>query len=330
MIFCFSCSLTSLKLRLQVEWNKARCLWPDHHRLLARTHALLTRFFDFDRTCGGRCSAVWTALLRGSFNDMFGDNMPLIDMVMALVSMTFKNREDFDGHQPNDVNHKLYDYVEYCAGTANLSKELIRSGFWGASLDKLYLEDDHDMLSLKGIKLFITMLLASRFGALHWFGTCCSSFVVLCQSVSLRSALNSFVGDETRNFVAAGNSMSEVSALLFFLSLIVQCCPVLEQPMSSTMPLTPSWHAILMFFQCVRTPTYMGQYGGFTQKPLQLWHKPGTFEGLARSRPSFALQTLASRDHEGNFTGKKDLLVISGAYTVQFGSAVASIFSTLR
>ena len=75
-----------------MEWSKARCLWPDHHRLLAGTHVLLSRFFDLDRTCGGRCSSVWTALLRGSFNDMFGDNMPLIDMVMALVSMTFKNR----------------------------------------------------------------------------------------------------------------------------------------------------------------------------------------------------------------------------------------------
>lgn len=137
------------------------------------------------------------------------------------------------------------------AGTANLSKELIRSGFWGASLDKLYLEEDHDMLSLKGIKLFITTLLASRFGALHWFGTCCSSFAVLSQSVSLRSAANSFLGDESRDFVFCGNCMSEVSALLFFLSLIVKCCPVLEQPMSSTMPLTPSWHAILMFFHNV-------------------------------------------------------------------------------
>jgi len=132
------------------------------------------------------------------------------------------------------------------AGTANLSKELIRSGFWGASLDKLYLEEDHDMLSLKGIKLFITTLLASRFGALHWFGACCSSFALLCQS------------------------------------------------------LTPSRHAILMF-----TPTYMGQYGGFSQKPLQLWHKPSTFEGLARSRPSFALQTLASRDHEDTLQEKR-------------------------
>ena len=153
---------------------------------------------------------------------------------------------------------------------------------------------------------------------------------MLCQSVSLRSVASSFLRDERREFVSCGNCMSEVSCFLFFMSLIVKCCPVLEQPMSSTMPLTSSWHAVLMFFQCVRTPTYMGQYGGFTQKPLQLWHKPSTFEGLARSRPSFALQTLASRDDEGHFTRKKDLVVFSGAYTAEFGSAVASIFSTLR
>ena len=75
---------------------------------------------------------------------------------------------------------------------------------------------------------------------------------------------------------------------------------------------------------------FLSTVGGFARKPLQLWHKPSTFEGLARPRPSFALQTLDSRDHEGNFTGKKDLLPQSGAYTVQFGSAVPSIFSTLR
>ena len=164
------------------------------------------------------------------------------------------------------------EFVEFCAGRAHLSREMLRQGFHqGASVDILF-HPHHDMLSSKGLRTWFDMVVASRRKSLHWFATRCSSFVPLCISQSMRYEENSFYGDRSRPWVEQGNLQQEVTAMMMFFSFLLDCIPVLEQPTGSVLPKLPSLRNVLWFFDFKKTVTYMGSFAGPTSKPLQIWH----------------------------------------------------------
>ena len=68
----------------------------------------------------------------------------------------------FEGFHP-------FDFIESFAGSANLSKELLRK-FHGCAFDILF-EEGHDALSSGGLKLFILALCLTTEQALVWIAT---------------------------------------------------------------------------------------------------------------------------------------------------------------
>ena len=122
---------------------------------------------------------------------------------------------------------------------AHLSRELLPKGWRGCSLDIRLSPLNHDMCSPKGLRTFLDCLTSSKDRALHWFGTRCSSFVPLCQSVARRYPQNNFYGDMSRACVCDGNFQVEVTGFCMYLSMLLSCIPVLEQPLGSCMPNVP-------------------------------------------------------------------------------------------
>lgn len=229
------------------------------------------------------------------------------------------------------------EFIEFCAGRACLSREMLRAGFHqGAALDIIY-HPHHDMLTPQGLRTWFDALVASRRKSLHWYATRCSSFVPLCVSQSMRYEENSYYGDRSRRWVEEGNLQMEITSMMMFFSFLLGCIPALEQPTGSVLPKLPSLRNVLWFFDFKKTVTYMGSFGGPTSKPLQIWHPssgPGSlFAAIARPRPD-GLDNLAlkgeSSDGNHTYTGNKEMLTESEHYTPEFGACVAQIYEQIR
>eukprot|EP00438_Fugacium_kawagutii_P007886 Skav205128 [mRNA] locus=scaffold6207:1478:1813:- [translate_table: standard] len=105
--------------------------------------------------------------------------------------------------------------------------------------------------------------------------------------------------------------------------------PVLEQPVSSCMPQYCVMNAVLTFCETYRITTYHGCFGAETVKPLQLLSPSVRIQSLIRSKPVLtphADLSLVTRDASGAFTGQKEQLTHSQAYTREFGEALISAF----
>ena len=311
------------QLVLQIISSQLRTFdWPAGH---CHIKSVCEAFMDYDKINGGRAWYFWPQLLTLAFPHLEQCN----NGVEVLVTVAERALSNF----VNCCEDEMLQFVEFCAGKAQLSREMIRQGFKGASVDILS-HQNHDMMSAKGIRTWVDMICSSSRKSLHWFGTRCSSFVVLCLSGSLRYRCNRFCGDTSKPWVEVGNYQQEVTALCMFLCILLGSWPVLEQPGSSCMMKLPSLSHVFNFFNFKKTVTYMGSFGGPFQKPLQIWHPEGTFEGLRREKPDPLLDLCAEVGESWNgdktFTGNKELLELSEHYTAQFGSAVALIFDQIR
>lgn len=265
----------------------------------------------------GRACHVWSAVLSLVFPWM--EQWALEDKLFALVVRGWHHRK---------AGRASLDYIEFFCGQGNLSREAISANLKGVSLD-VALAADHDALQPEGLELMLLALAATKPQALVWHGTPCSSFTVMCRSVSKRCSHNEFglLGDQSRPFVQIGNALADVSALTFFLAHLLNCIATLEQPASSVMLCTPSLHGVLKFTASHRIQTYHGCFGGSTMKPLQLASTSDMILDLRRSRPSPSCFSpdfqLAKRSADGQgFTGDKSRLEESQVYSRQFGKAV--------
>ena len=262
----------------------------------------------------GRAALLWPRLLHSCYGSLV-DNC----VATALLKIIMRgHRNQADGNCP------LKDFCEVFAGVGHLTRELLRAGFSGTAYDCEF-SAAHDLLQSAGVRLVLDALGCVKRRGLLWLGTPCSSFVVLCRAQSLRTAANSWHGDEHRPFVACGNALGELSSLLFFLAYCLSVWVVLEQPHSSCLPQMPSMSGVLRFSQAFKCTTYMGQFGGASMKQLQLWSTWPKIVGLERPRPDCGGgDQLVVRDGH-SFTGNKQLLEQSQIYTPCFGRSLARL-----
>ena len=256
--------------------------------------------------------------------------------LMSIIGRAYDNRAKIVAGSIDVGPHQcagLLQYIEYCSGAAKLSKKLIEHGLRGCSLDIAYTADhSHNMLMAKGLRLFLDATTACQRKALHWWGTPCSSFVILCSAHAQRAESNGWEGAWTeRDFVMRGNCQALVCSLGIFLGWACECLPVLEQPLSSCMPHLECLKPVLSFCGFEKTCTCMGAFNGPSMKPLQLWHLPGfDFENLARPRPDpHSFMPLVCRGEDGSFSGMATDVQASAEYTCDFGEAVAQIVRNL-
>ena len=292
-------------------------------------------FLSYDRDFNvGRVAMKWHGLIGLAYPGL--KNRTIDCQLMSIIGRAYDNRAKIVAGSIDVGPHQcagLWQYIEYCSGAAKLSKKLIEHGLRGCSLDIAYTADhSHNMLMAKGLRLFLDATTACQRKALHWWGTPCSSFVILCSSKSRRAESNGWEGAWTeRDFVMRGNCQALVCSLGIFLGWACECLPVLEQPLSSCMPHLECLKTVLSFCGFEQTCTYMGAFNGPSVKPLQLWHLPGfDFENLARPRPDpHSFMPLVCRGEDGSFTGMATDVQASAEYTCDFGEAVAQIVRNL-
>ena len=112
--------------------------------------------------------------------------------LMCIIGRAYDNRAKIVPGSIDVGPHQcagLLQHIEYCSGRANLSKKLIEHGLRGCSLDIAYTAH-HNMLLATGLRFFLDAATACENKALHWWGTPCSSFVILCSAYSQRAESN--------------------------------------------------------------------------------------------------------------------------------------------
>lgn len=302
------------------------CSRSSDQRYIAEVHACVSAFLSFDaQHHGGMAGAMWPDLMKMCYPEFSGSNWSLPAMLTALVDRCCFNRQVHQGQSSSVSSAPLFQFLEFFAGSANLSRELLRNGLEGAAFDVLF-RPEHDALTSSGCRLFADAIVSSAESCLAWFGTKCSSFVTICVAVSQRSSDNLYMGDQSRAFVQQGNSLMVVTAWLYFLARLCGITCILEQPLNSFLPLTPLMSSVLEFCQSAKVLTYLGAFGHETVKPLQLWSSSSAFSSLNRPKPQGLEGSLVTRSDDGSYTGIKDALVASGVYPRAFAAEVASIF----
>ena len=143
---------------------------------------------------------------------------------------------------------------------------------------------------------------------------------------SRRYESNSYLGDESRQFVRTGNKLMEVSAMLYFLTHLMSNIAILEQPKDSVMPQCSTMKLVLEFSFSHHIKTCGSAFGTRSQKPWQIWSNDGSIARLIRRRPDIECEPLADHGHNGSFTGNQDTMRDSQVYPPAFGHAVFDMF----
>ena len=285
-----------------------------------RLSRALDDFFVYDAMHNhGRAQTMWPLLITTAYPFMRG--WLLKDMMLAIIARTLCNRRK---------GRAWLDCVEYFAGRGALSREALRQGFQVCALDR-EISDHHDVLSSsEALRLWFTVLSATRAGALVWHGTPCSSFSIMCRAVSKRTPDNNWLGDEALAFVREGNLLADLTSLTMLLAYLCDCDECLEQSGTSVMGQTPSLCGVLAYIEAVRAVTYHACFGSASLKPFQVWSSKRKILALNRNKPQMAGSgdELAVRSDNGAFTGVKTKLRESEHYTPLFARAILEAWTS--
>ena len=200
--------------------------------------------------------------------------------------------------------YALHDFIEFCTGQGNLTLACLMSRMHGVALDRQY-HPDHNTITRIGLRIWIDCISQTKPGAMTWWGTQCSSFVVMCKVHHKRSADNGFWGDCKHRFVREGNIMQLVTALTMMLAHFCGNTPILEQPTTSVLPRLEPLHPVLNGIGAKKTIVWHGSYtGGTSPKPLQLWGPP-VLSALVRPRPKHLKSDSLVRRGQSRTSSKK-------------------------
>lgn len=307
-------SRTKVVVKILSFHSNACTLRTSLFELPSRISTLVDGFLEFDYQCGGHVAQVWPIMLGLCYPVM--KDWSLKSQLHALIKRVFRNRQSGTSN---------LQFIEYFAGSAGLTFAMLSRQVAAVAFDIIFQPEHHDCLTSVGLRCWLDALAGTLEGAMTWFGTKCSSFVALSASQSGRTAENGFMGWEVP-FVLEGNGLGEVSALVWFLSVLVGNVCGLEQPLSSVLPQTSSMGNILAFSGARKLVTYSGCFGAKTIKPLQLWFNTDHFSSLSREKPSWACDGLAVRGENGSYTGKSAEVADSEQYPELFCSEVAKLY----
>ncbi|CAK9095553.1 unnamed protein product [Durusdinium trenchii] len=102
----------------------------------------LNHFYTIDDQCGGRSQRVWAHYLSVAFPWMAG--WCINSMLLALLMRAVHHRR---------CGHCWLQYIEFFCGQGNLSKQALRKGWQGVSLDQ-EVNQSHDLLEPHGLELW--------------------------------------------------------------------------------------------------------------------------------------------------------------------------------
>ena len=283
-------------------------------------HSAVLVFLKTDvESGGGYASSLWPGLLEAAYPEL---QCSLDWRMVAVLMQCLRNR----GNAPDMLNK----FVEFSAGSGMLTLQCLVKGLQGCGLDKCF-GPWQDNRTPDGLRLWLHELAMTAQGALTWWGTECSSFSAMCKFGSQRSVENAFLGVTTTNddldFVHRGNVQMTITSLLVLLSHLLGNACVLEQPLGSVMPLAPPLSTVLHFIGASRETTWHASFGAASAKPLQLISNSSNIMHLKRPKPKGQKSAASVRKgNAGAYTGIKDVLKESQAYTAEFAKAACAAF----
>ena len=268
---------------------------------------------------GGYATLLWPGLLMAAYPEL---RCSLDLLLVAVLMQCLRNR--------GDTTNLLNQFVEFSAGSGMLTLQCLMIGLRGCGLDKCF-GSSQDNRTPSGLRLWLQELALTEEGALTWWGTECSSFSAMCKSGSQRFQCNLFLGivktNDDSDFVHRGNVQMTITALLIFLSSLLSNACVLEQPLGSVMPLAPPLSTVLQFIGASRETTWHSSFGADTAKPFQLIGNRRNIIDLKRPKPKRQAGTsLCVTGDSGSYTGIKNVLKGSQAYTAEFAKSVCTAF----
>ena len=281
---------------------------PEHAEIMDDVCGLLVA----DAADGGRAHKVWPGMLNQAYPELKGLSLDV--MMVRFVLRSLQHRNAGVGS----------DFREFCAGRGNLTFQLLRKGLKGFAFDKAY-SSSHDMCTKIGLRLWLDAISDSRPGSLDWFGTKCSPFVGINKRNSKRYIENGWMGDESREFVRHGNLQMLVTSLAFALSCLCKNHVVLEQPVTSCMPLCQPLAMLIKHFKCQRVITWHGAFDKESPKCLQSITTLGDIKRARRARPKDCKKKIYKKTKNGKFNGIKKQLSGSQVYSVEFAKCIANI-----
>ena len=167
-------------------------------------------------------TSIWQQMLAEAFPAMA--SWPWKKQMRVLINFCHWKRNIRQGAK--------FDFVEIFAGQGNLSREMLRAGWEGVAVDIRY-SADHNVLTVRGLRLAINAVCETRKQGLVWFATPCSPFVQRKYSTG-RSRENDFMWDPDRSLACReGNHLMYVTLLLSMLGSLNDNRVVIEQPCSS-------------------------------------------------------------------------------------------------
>ena len=188
-----------------------------------------------------------------------------------------------------------------------LETSLYKSTFEGVGLDA-NCSEDHTCLMSFGVRLWMNLLMSC---VEPWMAPC-SSFLVLCLALSQRYDYNDWWSEQ------ATCTSKSLPSVCLARPLNSRCLCQLP-PMPSVLLVvraTKSQHILELLVAVFRNLCKSGAPQQFT---LNWYVQSQTLHVF--------LEHLVTRNDNGSFTGVKDLLVESGAYTRKFGQHVSKIFA---
>ncbi|CAK9007318.1 unnamed protein product [Durusdinium trenchii] len=222
-----------------------------------------------------------------------------------------------------------YHNIDYFAGKCAISKAFKAKGY--GALD-IILNPLDDINSPVG---FIRHLYAACHiarGGLGCMGIVCSTWVAINRGTSGRTAEDP-LGRTWYPSVARANLMLVRAVLIIHTILYHQGHWMLENPLSSIIDLAPRLATLMQHRVAHQTMTWLGMYGGTTQKPVKLFSSDKfvhrLYRKLERSRFPKSNTTIKYRNARGEWKFKgSDQLKVSQVYPPKFGQAVATEWDT--
>ena len=178
-------------------------------------------FLAYDYSAGnGWATIFWGPLLDKAYPCL--EPYPISEKIVFFCMRAAKVRS-----MPQNKPH-LLDMIEFFAGSGQMALQHLIIGCHVAAFDNKYKSSlTHDCLSPIGLGLWGDALTATHPGAVTWFGTKCSPYLNICFANHKRSARNEYFGDQSISWVVKSNEVQATTALLYFLSTLLNNNPML-------------------------------------------------------------------------------------------------------
>lgn len=222
------------------------------------------------------------------------------------------------------------DCVEAFAGVGSIASAFIDGGYAAATFDRATVSADHNVLAYTGLVILLGLICRIRAGGLLWLAPPCGLWGFMSSSVHRRCKTAPW-GNESNAGVREANAICCIVFSLVRLAWARNIRVIIEQPDRSHLYDIPALQSTMTLCGFQSVVTWMGSFGLFCPKPMNLRGDARFLGALRRDKPAASMLGPAPDgpayvvDIEGRVSGTR-ALASTGNYTNDFGQAVLQAY----